>query len=187
MMRMQPAGELRIEFWRPDSSQVEDDLVLLGDLLHASTHAGASVGFILPFSPAEATAFWRTKVWPPVQAGVCRVLVARDRGRIVGTVQIDLATPRNQPHRAEVRKLLVHPEARRRGIARKLMEAIEAQARDAGRTLLTLDTTTGGFAQSLYSSMGYEIAGIIPDYSLQIDSPKLDPTTVMYKRLVPSK
>ena len=180
---MQAAAEIRIEVWHPGAGQVEGELRMLGEVLHACVHAGASVGFILPFSVDDATAFWRNKVWPAVAAGACRMLVARDGDKIVGTVQIDLATPANQPHRAEVRKLQVHPEARRRGVARKLMERIEDEAREAGRTLLTLDTTTGGYAQSLYSSVGYSIAGVIPDYARKTDSAELDPTTVMYKRL----
>ena len=156
---------------------------MLGDVLRACVHRGASVSFILPFSHDDANAFWRDKVLPAVRAGNCCVLVARIAGRIVGTVQLDLATPPNQPHRAEVRKLLVHPDARRRGIARALMAAIEEQAREARRTLLTLDTTTGGFAEPLYLSMGYVRVGEIPRYSRRSDSAELEGTTVMYKEL----
>ena len=175
---------IRMERWRPEPRVVAEEIAMLGEVLRACVHAGASVNFILPFSHADANAFWRNKVLPGVESGLCRVVVARCEGHIVGTVQLDLATPPNQPHRAEVRKLLVHPGARRQGIARALMMEIEQQAREAGRDLLTLDTTTGGFAESLYRSLGYVTVGVIPRYSLKVDSPELDPTTVMYKSLV---
>jgi len=171
---------MRIERWRPESSE---DLDRLGAILHACVHAGASVSFILPFPLAEACAFWRDKVAPAVETQACIVLVARDDGQIAGTVQLDLATPPNQPHRAEVRKLLVDPQARRRGIGRALMEAIEREARAAGRSLLTLDTHTSSFAESLYSSMGYVKIGVIPGFSRRIDSPELDAATFFYKQL----
>src|SRR5215813_14485553 len=114
-----------IERWRPDETRVEADLRSLGDLLHDCVHAGASVSFILPFSREEAVAFWRDKVFPAVEAGTCHVLVARRDGQIVGTVQLDLATPPNQPHRGEIKKLLVHPSLRRHGVARALTIMIE--------------------------------------------------------------
>jgi ribosomal protein S18 acetylase RimI-like enzyme len=112
------------------------------------------------------------------------VLLARDdRGRIVGTVQIDLGTPPNQPHRADVLKMLVHPDARRRGIARALMLAVEELARQSGRTLLTLDTVTGGNAEGLYRSLGYLTVGVIPGYALPPVGSETEPTTIMYKVL----
>jgi GNAT superfamily N-acetyltransferase len=171
-----------IELWHPAPVRVAEDAVMLGDVLHDCVHAGADVSFILPFSRDDATAFWRDKVLPAVDAGTCRVLVARRDGRVVGTVQIDLATPPNQPHRAEVKKLLVHPDARRSGIARALMIGIEQQAREARRTLLTLDTASN-FAEQLYLSLGYVRVGRIPRYSRRPDSPELEGTTVMYKEL----
>src|SRR5277367_3145088 len=177
------ASEIQIEVWTPEPHVAANEISMLGEVLRACVHAGASVSFILPFSHEDANAFWRSKVYPSVESGQCRVVVARSAGSIVGTVQLDLATPPNQPHRAEVRKLLVHPKARRQGIARALMLAIEEEARRAQRDLLTLDTTTGGFAESLYRSLGYQTVGVIPRYSLSIDSLGLDPTTVMYKIL----
>jgi GNAT superfamily N-acetyltransferase len=174
---------ISIECWRPDSGSVESDLHALGRVLHACVHAGASVSFILPFSCADAEAFWREQVLPAVRAGNRHVLLARFDGQIVGTVQLDLATPPNQPHRAEVKKLLVHPDARRRGIARALMSAAHEEARSAGRTLLTLDTVTGGAAEPLYLSMGYAVSGVIPRYALNFNSTLVEATTVMYKPL----
>ena len=153
---------MTIECWYPDPRRLAVDVEMLGDVLQACVQAGASVSFILPFSRDDAKAFWNDKILPAVQAQTCRVLVARDGERIVGTVQLDLATPPNQPHRGEVKKLLVHPDARRRGVGRALMAAVEEQARQAGRSLLTLDTRTGDFAEPLYRSMGYIEAGVIP-------------------------
>jgi hypothetical protein len=144
---------------------------------------GAGVSFVIPFSIDDASAFWAEKVLPGVRAGTRRVLVARDGDRIVGTVQLDLAMPPNQRHRGEVAKLLVHPDARRRGIARALMIALEDVAQSEGRTLLTLDTWTGGYAESLYRSLGYVIVGVIPRYARGSTTPGLEPTTIMYKEL----
>jgi GNAT superfamily N-acetyltransferase len=174
---------IQIARWMPDPPSLAADIDMLGTVLHACVHAGASVSFVLPFSHDDAKAFWQTKVLPAVQSGLCLVLVARGAGQILGTVQLDLATPPNQPHRAEVRKLLVHPEARRRGIARALMLALEQEAGDAHRNLLTLDTVTGGFAEPLYSSLGYVKVGVIPRYAVRPDSPELDATTIMYKEV----
>jgi GNAT superfamily N-acetyltransferase len=182
---MTPAHEqVRIERWDPYRSQVEDDLAMLADILHACVNAGAAVNFVLPFSIDDAIGFWRAKVLPYVQAGTCRVLTAATNGRIVGTVQLDLATPPNQSHRVEARKLLVHPEWRRGGIARRLMLALEQQTRDAGRSLITLDTRTGDFAEVLYRSMGYITAGTIPRYSMRPDGSELETATFMYKELI---
>ena len=173
---------LGIMRWRPDETSLANDVARLGDLLHDCVHDGASVNFILPFSREDAAAFWRDRIFPTVKAGTCRVLLAyRDR-ELVGTVQIDLATPPNQPHRGEVKKLLVHPSARRGGIARELMLAIEDEARLAGRTLLTLDTASPA-AERLYASLGYVRVGVIPRFSLHPDSRELEGTTVMYKEL----
>ncbi len=171
-----------IDRWDPNTGRGAD-LEMLAAVLHACVHSGASVSFVLPFSHAQAKAFWQEQVLPGVASGTRRVLLARRPGRIVGTVQLDLATPPNQPHRAEVKKLLVHPDARRSGIARSLMTAIEEEARKAGRTLLTLDTVTGGAAEPLYLSLGYTPVGVIPRYALNHDSTKLESTTVMYKDL----
>jgi ribosomal protein S18 acetylase RimI-like enzyme len=110
-------------------------------------------------------------------------MVARLGAQIVGTVQLDLAVPPNQQHRAEVLKLLVHPSARRRGIARALMMAIETVARSERRTLLTLDTWTGGHAELLYRSLGYTVVGVIPRYARGSLTPQLEPATFMFKEL----
>jgi len=158
----------------------------LGDLaaiLHACVLDGASVGFVLPFAPAEAAAFFRDKVRPRLAAGERLLLAAEIDGRLAATVQLGLDTPANQPHRAEVAKLLVHPRARRRGLARALMGRLEAEARARGRSLLTLDTRTGDMAEPLYLSLGFQPAGVIPGYCRDAGSSRLDATTIMWKTL----
>ena len=183
MNNLTRTGPISIERLHLDSPRLAEELEVLADLLHACVHAGASVSFVLPFSLDEALAFWRDKVLPAVAADECRVLVARTDGRIVGTVQIHLATPPNQRHRAEVRKLLVHPQARRRGAARRLMAALEKEAQALGRSLLTLDTVTGASAEPLYLSLGYARAGVIPRYARRPDSSELESTTIMFKEI----
>jgi ribosomal protein S18 acetylase RimI-like enzyme len=182
-----PAG-IRIEEWQavPAGATLEDDIGMLSEVLHAVVHEGAGVSFVLPFSLDEARAFWLERVVPGVLAGTRRLLVARQGHRIVGTVQLEFPWPPNQPHRAEVTKLLVHPAARRRGIARALMVDLEALARAGGRTLLTLDTWTGSSAESLYTSLGYVTVGVIPRFARGSLTPDLEPATFMYKELAPA-
>jgi GNAT superfamily N-acetyltransferase len=176
-------SDIRIEEWRAEPASLEPDLDMLGDVLHAVVHAGAGVNFFVPFSIGEARAFWVEKVLPGLRARTRRVLVARWNERIVGTVQLDLALPPNQRHRAEVVKLLVHPAARRRGIARALMTRLEAVARSEDRRLLTLDTVTGSTAEPLYLSLGYLAVGVIPRYARASLTPDLEAATIMYKEL----
>jgi len=181
-------SDVTIDEWRPDrpvADSLADEIGMLAEVLHAVVHTGAGVSFIVPFSMDEARGFWVERVLPGVGAGTRRVLVARSGARIVGTVQLDLATPPNQRHRGEVAKLLVHPAARRQGIARALMIALEPVARSAGRTLLTLDTWTGGAAETLYRSLGYITVGVIPRFARGSTTPELEGTTIMYKELEP--
>jgi ribosomal protein S18 acetylase RimI-like enzyme len=165
------------------ADDVEAHVGELGALLHACVHDGASVGFVLPYAQSEAEAFWGRKVLPRMREGGLLLLVARRAGRVAGTVQLDYDTMPNQPHRAEVRKLLVHPDFRRQGIAKALMAELERRARDLGRCLLTLDTRTGDQAEPLYASLGYRISGVIPDYCRDTRENRFDPTTIMYKKL----
>ena len=176
---------VQIEEWLPDrdGSTLDAELDMLAIVLHAVVHTGAGVSFVVPFTVEEARAFWTENVLPGVRARTRRVLVARVNGRIIGTAQIDLATPPNQRHRAEVLKLLVHPSARRGGIARALMIALERVALAEGRTLLTLDTWTGSAAEALYRSLGYTVVGVIPGYARGSLTPDLEPATFMYKEL----
>jgi ribosomal protein S18 acetylase RimI-like enzyme len=178
---MVEAASLAIDLASAD--ELERSLPDLAALLHATVHAGASVGFILPFALDDALAFWRQRVLPGAAAGTVLCWTARLDKMLAGTVQLDIGTPPNQPHRAEVRKLLVHPDRRRRGIARALMSVLEAHAASIGRHLLTLDTRTGDVAEPLYASLGYRTVGPIPGYCLDPSAGRLDATTIMYKRL----
>ena len=185
---------IRIDEWRPDASRagvLDAEIDMLAEVLREVVLDGASVSFFTPFPMDKARAFWLERVLTGVRARTRRVLVARiehtERSqagdRIVGTVQLELDMPPNQQHRAAVAKLLVHPIARRRGIAKKLMIALEQVALSEGRTLLTLDTVTGSNAELLYRSMGYTVAGIIPRYARGALTPELESTTIMYKEL----
>ena len=165
------------------ADDVERHLRDLAALLHDCVHAGANVNFVLPFSVGDSLAFWRSKELPAVRAAMRMLWVARIGRRIAGTVQLDTDTPPNQPHRAEVTKLLVHPEFRRRGIARALMAALEEHAHGLGRRLITLDTRTGDLAEPLYASMGYARVGTIPGFCRDPLEDRLHATTIMYKTL----
>jgi GNAT superfamily N-acetyltransferase len=140
----------------------------LAEILRACVDAGASVSFLPPLAPAAARGFWR-RAASSVATGGRMILGAWADGILVGTVALDMATPPNQPHRAEVAKLLVHPDARRHGLGRALMARLEAEAVRAGRTLLTLDTSEGNPAEALYRSMGWQEAGRIPRYALDAE------------------
>jgi len=155
----------------------------LAVLLHACVHAGASVNFILPFPMDEARAFWEAKGRIPLERRTRRLWVALAEGRVAGCVMLDRDLPPNQTHRAEVTKLLVHPDARRRGIAGALMAALLDGARQAGHALLTLDTTSGSPAQGIYEAAGFTVAGSIPDYSRAPLEDRLEATTYMYLKL----
>jgi GNAT superfamily N-acetyltransferase len=142
---------------------------------------GASVSFMWPMSRDAASKFWSC-VAREVERGERALLVAVDALGICGTAQLILSLPPNQPHRAEVAKVLVHRRARRRGVGAALLQAIEAAARDAGRDLLVLDTVTGGDAQRLYERLGWVRVGDIPRYALM---PTGEPcgTTFYYRDL----
>lgn len=156
------------------------DLAGLSEVLIDCADGGASVGFMNPVSRARADAFWR-EVAGNVAAGERALWVARDgAGRIVGTVQVVFMQKENQPHRAEVSKLLVHRDARRHGLGARLMQAAEQCAREAKRSLLVLDTATGGGAEGLYERLGWQAVGQVPGYALWPDG-GLCATTIFYK------
>ena len=149
----------------------------LSEILIDCVRHGASIGFLEPLHHADADAYWR-RIEGAVADGRCVLLVAAlDNGEVVGTVQLDVDTLPNQPHRATVSKLLVHSAARRRGIGEALMAGLEQAALDAGRWLLTLDTATDA-AERLYVRMGWTPAGVIPRYALNPDRTLTD--TVFY-------
>lgn len=154
----------------------------LAELLIDCVEGGASVSFMRPLSHEKALAFWRG-----VAGGVARgeriLLVADDdAGRIVGTVQLIPSQTDNQPHRADVAKMLVHRSVRRRGIAQRLMNALDDTARNEGRTVLVLDTLTGGDAERLYERTGWQRVGVVPDYAFTPEG-QLAGATFFYKRL----
>ncbi|MBB4481001.1 GNAT family N-acetyltransferase [Rhizobium etli] len=153
----------------------------LSDVLADCVAGGASVGFMQPYGPDDAKPYWRD-VADAVGAGVSLLLVAELEGRIVGTVQVGSAQMPNQPHRGDLKKLLVHRSVRGRGLARLLMEAAEREAAKQGKTLLVLDTATGSDAEAIYPRLGWQRVGVIPDYALWPQGGYCD-TTLFYKRL----
>lgn len=153
----------------------------LAKVLVDCVEGGASVSFMLPLTPERAAVFWRG-----VAEGVARgervLLVAEDAQGIVGTVQLITGLPENQPHRADVAKMLVHRRARRRGIAARLLAAVDAAALARGRHVLVLDTVTGGDAERLYARHGWQRVGEVPHYALLPDGRPCG-TTFFHKRL----
>jgi GNAT superfamily N-acetyltransferase len=161
----------------------EREIQALSDVLIDCVEGGASVSFMLPMSRAKAVEFWRG-----MSASVARservVLAAEDAaGAIWGTVQIILAQPENQPHRADLAKMLVHRRVRRRGVGAALLAAAERTALDLGRTLLVLDTASGD-AERLYARLGWQRCGVIPGYAL-LPRGGLCDTTIFYRTLHP--
>jgi len=137
----------------------------LAEILVACVEGGASVSFLAPLPLDMARAYMRD-VAQQVATGRCILLAAWSGGVLCGTVRVQLDTPQNQPHRAEICKMLVHPDARRRGLGRQLMRAAETAAIAAGRTLLTLDTLAGSAGERLYRELGWVEVGVIPGYSV---------------------
>lgn len=172
-----------IDIVRFSAGDMKNNLGALADILHANVEAGASINFVLPYDMQDARDFWMRKVLPALEGGKLVMLVAWLDGRIAGTVQLDHDMPPNQMHRAELRKLMVHPDFRNRGIARALMAEVETIAGALGRSLITLDTRTGDKAEPLYASLGYLIAGVIPGYCRDTISERMDDATFMYKNL----
>lgn len=162
---------------RPASS---DDLEQLAALLVDAVESGASVSFMSPFSASEAREWWSKTLEQASPRAI--VLVARDEHGIAGSVSLHPAWPPNQPHRADISKLIVHRRARRHGIGRALMAEIEERARATGFTLLTLDTVRGDPGEQLYTNCGWQRVGVIPDYALYPDGRPCD-TVVFYKKL----
>ena len=159
----------------------ESQIGQLASLLIDCVEGGASVSFMLPLSRERAMAFWR-RVAEGVAAGHRALLVAEDAGGLCGTVQLILDLPENQPHRADLAKMLVHRRARRQGVGAALMQAAEAMALDCGRSLLVLDAVTGGDAERLYARLGWQRVGVIPRYALMPDGAPCS-TTVFYREL----
>jgi ribosomal protein S18 acetylase RimI-like enzyme len=153
----------------------------LADVLVDCVEGGASVSFMSPFSHDQGLGFFR-KVASSVASGDTVLLAAKLDGNIVGTVQLGLDTPPNQPHRADIKKMLVHRGVRGRGIGALLMAEVEEEARRRGRWLLVLDTVPGENGHRLYLRAGWNQTGIVPDYALFPDGRPCD-TAIMWKRL----
>jgi GNAT superfamily N-acetyltransferase len=169
--------------WSVRRLNVVDDRQINGltDMLIDCVEGGASVSFMLPLSRDRAVAFWRG-VAQGVTTGRRALLVAEDVNGLCGTVQLVLDLPENQPHRADLAKMLVHRRARRQGLGAALMRAAEATARECGKTLLVLDAVTGGDAARLYERLGWVRVGDIPEYAL-FPQGGFCSTTVYYRKL----
>jgi GNAT superfamily N-acetyltransferase len=160
----------------PDAALEQLALVLVD-----CVEGGASVSFMAPFTQEQGLAFFR-KVANSVVAGDTVLLAAKLDGKIIGTVQLGLDTPPNQPHRADVKKMLVHRSARGRGVGADLMARVEEEARKLGRWLLVFDTVPGDNGYRLYRRAGWTESGIIPDYAMFPDG-RLCDTALFWKRL----
>jgi GNAT superfamily N-acetyltransferase len=170
-----------IEVRRLDAAEVRTRLGELAAVLHDCVEGGASIGYMAPFSEEQAyeafAAFARE-----VEQGRRFLVGAFADDELVGAVQVVLAMPPNQPHRGEISRMLVRRSARRRGIAARLMERAEQEARAEGKKLLVLDAVTGGDAARLYTRLGWTRVGEIPDYALYPDGRPCD-TTVFWKQI----
>ena len=159
----------------------EAEIAGLADVLIDCVEGGASVSFMLPLTRERVGLFWR-HVADAVGQGERVLFVAEDSEGVCATVQLIFDLPENQPHRADLAKMLVHRRARRRGVAAALMRTAEAAARECGRTLLVLDTVTGGEAERLYARLGWNRVGVIPNYAL-FPQGGFCSTTVFYRNL----
>lgn len=166
-----------------DKDGLTQNLDDLCRILIDSVGDGAAISFMAPLARADAERFWMTDVKGSVESGKRYLFGAFDDKRLVGTVQLIVSMPPNQHHRAEISKMIVHPEARRLGIGKALLQKAFDMARQSGKTLITLDTRTGDISEHLYRSVGFEIAGVIPDFASDPDGKALHATTYMYKRL----
>jgi GNAT superfamily N-acetyltransferase len=160
-----------------DDAQIDG----LADVLIDCVEGGASVSFMHPLTRDRATAFWR-QVAKGVAAGERVLLIAQDAQGICGTVQLIFNLPENQPHRADLAKMLVHRRARRQGLGAALLQAAETTARQCGKTLLVLDAVTNGDAARMYARHGWVRVGDIPNYALMPDGEPCS-TTFFYRDL----
>ncbi|WP_075257361.1 GNAT family N-acetyltransferase [Herbaspirillum camelliae] len=167
---------------RIDVEEAATHVNALSDVLIDCVEGGASVSFVNPLSRATAISFWQG-IAASVGRGERSLLIAEDsHGQIVGTVQLITSQPENQPHRADVAKMLVLRRARRQGIASRLMQVLEEVARQEGKSVLVLDTVSGGAAERMYQQSGWKIVGSIPNYALMPDG-ELCGTTYYHKQL----
>lgn len=173
----------RIAIHNLAADELEAQAGHLARIMAETVMDGAAIGYMQPFSPADGLAFFTDQVFPEARAGRRILLLAEFDGATAGSVQLIISLPPNQPHRCEVAKMMVAPSARRKGIGRALMLALDEEARAAGKSLITLDTRTGDRAEPLYRSAGFKVAGVIPGFALDPDGKALHATTYMYKDL----
>jgi GNAT superfamily N-acetyltransferase len=173
----------RPEIRRLGAAEIREHLDGLAGVLQDCVEGGASVSYMAPFSLEDSRGVFEA-VAVDVEQGRRVLLAAFADGEVVGTVQLILAVPPNQPHRGEIAKLLVHRRARRRGIAQRLMERAEVEALSEGKTLLVLDTASGD-AERVYERLGWVRVGVIPDYALYPDGRPCD-TAIYFKSLRPN-
>jgi GNAT superfamily N-acetyltransferase len=171
------SNDIRI---RVVGSATGPDIAGLSDVLIDCVEGGASVSFMLPISRTKADAFWREVAQSAARGERVLLIAENATNEIIGTVQVVFAAPENQPHRADVAKMLVRRSARRTGVGARLLQAAERQAREHGKTLLVLDTVTGADGERLYVRAGWQRCGVIPNYALWPDGRYCD-TTVFYK------
>lgn len=169
------------EIRRLEGAELAAALDGLARVLHDCVEGGASVGYLWPFTLEDARRAYEGFA-AEVDAGRRLLLAAYLEGELVGTVQVVLAFPPNQPHRGEIARMLVHRAARRRGLAQALLAAAEEEARRAGKTLLVLDAVTGDDAARLYERLGWTVVGDVPDFALYPDGRPCS-TTYFWKRL----
>jgi acetyltransferase len=167
------------QVFMPAATSYLDDLVTI---LVAIVQGGASVGFLADITPEEARVFWQAVLEAAAQDNRVLLVAEGEGGRVVGTAQLNIATMPNGRHRAEVQKVLVHPQAQGQGVGRQLMEQLERIARERQLKLLVLDTTLGSVGERLYARLGYVRLGEIPDFAVYPDG-QLHPTVVFYKQL----
>ncbi|MGK3140752.1 N-acetyltransferase family protein [Pantoea sp. C2G6] len=170
-----------IDYLQLSAAEAQQQLTGLTDVLQACVTDHASVGFTDPADRLTMTQFWQRQIGN-LASGDSELLIAAWQGSIVATVLIHSSAMPNGRHRAEIAKLLVHPRARRQGIARQLMLRAEQRAAALGKTLLVLDTRRGDVASDLYRALGWQVAGSIPFYA-ESTTGELDATTILYKVL----
>ena len=171
----------RIEIRVLTAAEAETCIETLAEILSDCVQGGAGVGFMLPFSREDALAWWPGPI-ASARRGERVILGGFADGVLCGTVQLVTATPPNQPHRADIAKMLVGPAARGRGLGAALMLGAEAEARARGKTLLVLDTVTGSDAERLYQALGWQRTGVIPDFALSPHG-NANSTTILWKKI----
>ena len=166
----------------PVSEQAQDRRAALVDLLIDSVEGGASVNFVQPMTRAKAEAWWAGALASHAR-GERLIFAAAMADRLDGTVQLIPATQENQAFRADIAKMLVHSRVRNLGVGTALLTAAEDEARRIGRTLLTLDTQTGGAGERLYARLGWTKFGEVPGYATSADGRSREAASFFYKNL----